>query len=735
MKAKNTKRISSVLVIISLIAALLLGCQSSGKEQDSITSEEIIVAIDVGLVPEKLQNNYNKQISFEEFTSLVDNFYSIMYPEQLNQWKELSEHYRTSDQLMSRMDGMLVFLYAAQCAQIDAIGYEYNIPVEDHFIQMNPEKDFWEGMTYNQELLPDAYELYYNDILANSEHYSWRCEYPYINNAVWFAQCFSYGNGSTYFDYDDNYSFGFGNDFTRKEAIIAVERLYETARYAIYIPLEDVSCQVSENAIEKGNTLPAASYNNLPDWKGHTIINCVEKIVSGGSIHFEEEEVLAIAEYGFNFVRVPLDFSLLFDGTNTNVVCTAYLESMDKLVNWCAESGIHICFDLHDMPGFTTNSDDSDDILFEDATTQKLFIKFWEVLAEHYKDVPSNLLSFNLLNEPHAREDELSEAKYASVMLPAIDKVLEISPDRLIFIDMLGVTDGKPVEYLSKAKVAQAFHPYFISGNMTWPANGINGFIHKDNGELILNGSFKEGAKLSFSIDMAHATSSLNVAADGVPVASFEIGGETVGENGCIGIHEQGTGGECRSYENKVYNIVLNEPCAQLRIMQNGDGCWYSIGDVSIEDEKGTVRISSSEFVASEVVPELTIDIDGIVTAKCKETLVVLNRDALKDTFSNYTEFSQRTGQAIMVQEYGCELSVNNEVALNAMDDLLSVLTELDIPWCSWHSTFGVLINEDTEKIEAARGNSMMRDGANYEYNEKGFYVCTDMLDVVQKYM
>ena len=250
------KRLKATLCLLLCLILLLSGCgketdvpqqtqqETQGEIQQEITEEvittdtEILKAIDLGFVPESLQGDYDSQISYAEFCSILDNFVSVMFPDALPDWKDTSGNYRDANDLMSRMEGALVLLYSAECCGIDAIGYEYNIPLED-LIADNV--DFYEGVTWNYPLLPDISKPYHNETLANSENYSWRCGLDYADNAKRFVEYMSYGSGKTYFDYDERYSLNLGGVFTRGDAIRAVERLYENARFVPYV--SDWQCQ------------------------------------------------------------------------------------------------------------------------------------------------------------------------------------------------------------------------------------------------------------------------------------------------------------------------------------------------------------------------------------------------------------------------------------------------------------------------------------------------------------
>ena len=706
----------------------------AGSSDDQMEVDlEIQKAIDLDFVPDSLQCDYDTQINYAEFCSILDNFTSVMFPESLSAWKDNSANYRNADDLMSRMEGALVFLYAAESCGIDAVGYEYNIPLED-LIDNNV--DFYEGVTWDYPLLPDFDQIYYNETIADSENYSWRCELDYADNAKRFVEYFSYGNGKTYFDYDERYSLNLGDIFTRGDAIRAVERLYENARFAQYVPANEVTCTVPDTAISAGSEMPVASWQELPEWKGYTIGPGNWSAGCGAGMLYEKELVEILNEQGFNFVRVPLDSRTIFNGSDMTMVNPAYLENIDDLIEYCAEAGIHVCLDLHDMPGFYTGGDDSQITLWDDKETQEVFTAFWQFLSEYYKDVPSNLLSFNLLNEPHSADGELSDDVYSHVMLKAIDSIREISPERLIFVDMLGVILGDPVQGLSDAQVVQTVHPYFLSDNTsTWPVYSINGFIHKDNGQLKLDGVFPAGTTVDFHIASVHSNSNFYLKADDTTVASIALGTEVVGENGCIYIGEEGTDGEFRDYEGISLRTELSQDCTQITLVQE-NGCWYNLDGFTITTEDYSVDvITDNNAVTDQTVPTLFVSDHGGISAQEESTLACKSREWLEDVFRKYQEFTEETGALVMVQEFGFNHTIDSQAALNAADDFLTVLDEYNIPWCSWCSEFGPII--DAREVNWCKlwNDTIIRDDVEYKMVSNNWMIDTDMMEVYKKHM
>jgi len=756
------KRLISTLCLLLCLVLLFAGCstetdvpqqtrqetqgdtqQETQEEIQQETTEEVIPtdaeiqkAIDLGFVPESLQGDYDSKITYGHFCGILDNFVSVMFPDSLEEWKTTSQKYRQhTKKLMSRMEGALVLLYAAECVGVDDVGFRYYIPLEELIAD---DVDFYEGVTWDYQLLPDIRKPYYNETIANSE-YVWRCGLDYADNAKFFVEYMSYGNGKTYFDYDERYSLNLGEAFTRGDAIRAVERLYENARFAQYVPVVEVSCTVSDDALALGANLPAVSPQQLPDWKGYTVIFGRETAIWGAGMLYDKEYIEVLGELGFDFIRAPLDSRMIFNGSDMTMVNPAYLETMDDLIEYCAEEGIHVCFDLHDMPGFYTGGDDSKITLWHDEEAQNIFVEFWRFMAEYYKDVPTNLLSFNLLNEPHDMNEGPSDKVYSEIMLRAIDAIRETSPERLIFADMLGAFWGTPVQGLANAQVVQTIHPYFLQdGTEQWSAPIINGAIQRQNGVLTLNGDFPAGTKITAAIETVCGGSTFHIEADGTSVASMELGTEAPGESGCIRIREEGTPYEVRDYDNASFAGELATDCQQIKLVQKG-GWWYHLKSITIETGAYTVSIvANRRMLPNQTVPTLTIDQSGNVSAKEEGTLIVQPREWIESAFRSYREFTEETGTPIMVQEFGFNDTIDYQATLAAADDLLSVLDAYDVPWCSWYGNYGPVLDvREYQYSELFPGypSGGMREGAEYKPVSENYMIDTGLMEVFQKYM
>ncbi len=144
-----------------------------------------------------------------------------------------------------------------------------------------------------------------------------------------------------------------------------------------------------------------------------------------------------VAEEGFNFVRIPTDYTFWtkdFDYTHPD---ERMLENIDRYIEACRHRGLHACLNLHRAPGYCVNNPKAEKHnLWLDAEAQEGFIFLWRYFAEKYKDIPSSQLSFDLVNEPmNHRDHPCTRQTHESVIRKTISAIREIDPSRRIVID------------------------------------------------------------------------------------------------------------------------------------------------------------------------------------------------------------------------------------------------------------------------------------------------------------
>lgn len=488
---------------------------------------------------------------------------------------------------------------------------------------------------------------------------------------------------------------------------------------------------LAEGTLEMAVQLPNAAWNSLPKWNGVTIPNMqgYDFIYDGQPQVFIREDMENISKLGFNFVRVPLDTRLFFDLDDPSKVHLEKLVNLDELVSWGAEFGTHICIDVHCSFGFTTDEDGYNDTLWETPEEQELFLTFWDMLAERYKEVPSNLLSFNLMNEPN---QGLDEEVYADLMRRAMERIRAYTPNRLIFVDMLN-TARDPVYSLAEDKVAQSFH-FYEPFDDAYPYFTGKGFISKGHGsgDFVIEGNFPAGTKIRFFVDEIHKGGTLCLTADGKKIFSKEYGFDAVGKNGCTYIHEEGTEGEYRGY-NEIFTAELPENASVLRLYAEGDTYWFSLRKLLFSTGNKQYLFEQSlasppEGIDMNEIPNPHIIIEENGTIKDDEDILfnIVDASYIHNRLAQYKAFSEETGVAVMLQEFGVFYTAPYGPTLEYLNDLLDAANANGLNWCGW-DYFGPF--SFYQVVE-----DRLREGATYEEFSYG-WIATEMLEIYQNHL
>jgi len=160
---------------------------------------------------------------------------------------------------------------------------------------------------------------------------------------------------------------------------------------------------------------------------------------------FVETDFEWMAQWGFNFVRLPMSYRCWTDPNDPFLLLEPTLRQIDQAVEWGRRYGVHVCLNFHRAPGFCINWALSPEPwnLWTDAKALDVFTFHWSRFAERYKGIPSRQLSFNLINEPN----RCTAAQYASVVRQGVRAIRLADPDRMVMVDglfgeaMLPVTD------------------------------------------------------------------------------------------------------------------------------------------------------------------------------------------------------------------------------------------------------------------------------------------------------
>jgi endoglucanase len=225
--------------------------------------------------------------------------------------------------------------------------------------------------------------------------------------------------------------------------------------------------------------------NKLPRWKGFNLLDFFSPVPPGnpGSNLTTEDDLKWMRDWGFDFVRIPMAYPryLIFDRTkditpdDMNNYDPRVLEEVDKLVFMANKYNLHVSLNLHRGPGYCINAGFHEPFnLWKDIEARDAFNSHWEMWANRYKNISTDKLSFDLLNEPayiedmndqFARKGPVPGNIYREVAEGASKVIRAISPDRLIIADGNGGGNSVIPELvdLNIAQSCRGYYPGLVS--------------------------------------------------------------------------------------------------------------------------------------------------------------------------------------------------------------------------------------------------------------------------------
>ena len=214
---------------------------------------------------------------------------------------------------------------------------------------------------------------------------------------------------------------------------------------------------------------PTISARRLPRWRG---FNLTEKCVKQreGNVPFQQRDFALLAEWGFDFARLPLSYLFWTDPNDLLKVRQAELKDIDDAVEFGRKHGVHVNLNLHRAPGYCVNPPREPLDLWTSEKALEACAFHWAHLARRYKGHPNESLSFDLLNEPA----NVSEEAYTRVVKHLVAAIRAEDPQRLIVAD--GLQWGRdPVLGLVGLGIAQSTRGYDPMALTHYKANWVKG--------------------------------------------------------------------------------------------------------------------------------------------------------------------------------------------------------------------------------------------------------------------
>lgn len=486
----------------TIIAALLLvtlmfttaACGSGQTNRKSVKTSSIIDtsyqnnevgrAIELGYVPKALQSKYQSTITHKELYTLIDTALEKQNSSAEKKWSALSS--QVDDNNVCRIEGAMFLFDAAQLMGSDKV----NGIIEDNTMKkVDLGLDKWSGVSIfkrDENVTFDFEEKGQGDPFKAgrdwaSVNYVLQRRSLYSNNPV--------------MELDDKLSFR-GNDYmTREEAILAVVRLMDSIlpKPDYVSPEQAVTSTISKAAIASAKKMPAVTSSALPSsWKGSTIdnrVSCTNWSFAHPSRAFYESDIRYLAENGFNFTRVQFGLATLTYPDHLNsadYVNLNELKSLDELVTWGMKYGVHIQLANFSIPGrgnegYFNGELYTDDQYYPTEKEWETLKQYWVMIATRYKDIPSDYLTFDLMNEWHPDNNgKLSDfTKHWSEIIAAIHQV---DPNRVLCASF--DSDLNAAKAIAKLGVCIEYHAYIPrdltanddnSEKKTWPYTDSKG--------------------------------------------------------------------------------------------------------------------------------------------------------------------------------------------------------------------------------------------------------------------
>lgn len=224
--------------------------------------------------------------------------------------------------------------------------------------------------------------------------------------------------------------------------------------------------------------------NAIPKWRGFNLLDFFTPDPLNTWVQPTSEDYFRwMSDWGFDFVRIPMAYPnyLDFDRSKPITPDEVYMISerevdrIDALVSMAHNYGMHVSLNLHRAPGYCINAGFHEPFnLWLDEEAQRAFNFHWEMWAKRYRNVSSDKISFDLVNEPAMRDDPNDQhspvraipgATYRKVAMGATNAIRSVNPNHLVIAggNNVGTTVVPELLDLGIAKSNRGYFPAQIS--------------------------------------------------------------------------------------------------------------------------------------------------------------------------------------------------------------------------------------------------------------------------------
>jgi hypothetical protein len=466
----------------------------------------------------------------------------------------------------------------------------------------------------------------------------------------------------------------------------------------------------------------AVGPQHLPRWRG---FNLHEKLTMGMDEPYLEWDFDRIAEWGFDFVRLPTDYRIWTSSPGS--YREPPLREIDQAIAWGRERRIHVCLCLHRAPGYCVGAISPPEPLdlwadgADGDEARRRLAAQWRMLAERYRGIDPAELSFNLVNEP----PRITGAQYVRAARAAVDAIRAADPRRLVIAD--GASWGRePVADLVPLGVAQSTRGYapfqlstykasWMEESSTWPEPvwpippSLNRYVYGPwqpelARPLVLRGDFAPGP-IAVTVGLVSVKATLVVLADGVEVLrhAFETG------PGAGAWKDSRYDARLRIYQatyDQRFAGELTKGAREIRV-EVVDGDWLTFSKLEV----GGHTLVARDVAWGVVQGEHSIDAKGALHPDAG--LMRLDGASLfTEHVEPWARFARDARVGVHVGEWGAYHHTPHAVTLAWMRDCLGSFRRAAFGWGLWNlrGAFGVADSDrDDVSYEPYKGHRLDR--------------------------
>jgi endoglucanase len=176
--------------------------------------------------------------------------------------------------------------------------------------------------------------------------------------------------------------------------------------------------------------------------------------------YIAQEDIQAIAGYGFNSVRVPLHYGLFKESESEGFAL------LDALVGWCKEYDMYVIFDMHCAPGGQTGANIDDSAgdtpeLWSSQANKAETKRIWRSIALRYAR-EDHVAGYDLLNEPLPEKFSRYKTGLEPLYREIISEIRAVDDKHIIFIEGANwATDFSMFPAPPGANIVYSFHKYW----------------------------------------------------------------------------------------------------------------------------------------------------------------------------------------------------------------------------------------------------------------------------------